>query len=929
MRRLFVALILLATPCLSAPRAGVGGVIRMGYGGVLLRAGIPFDYLTTAEQCDPKVLARYDVILQAGMAYDRERWRSDAEAALDQYVRAGGKLICEMDVRLPGAMGKWKLDGRWSYPKRVDRNFALVPTPDRPRFAAGLKAGKVWECGGPISVVRGLPPQARTLARFVEGPARDQPAAVALDYGRGRLIFMAPLLSYVQGNWRGVYDDLILAAVTDLTDGRLRRVWATEAGDTVTPPEPAAPEAAELPGLTLVGSPGEGGYAVRIPVPPATARRRLVLDRGEDRIDTTLTADRLTEGGRELKLPAGRELVILRTASRLNVLLDGRGLVSLPRRGPAGPLYADSADGLTFQPLESLYFADDFTKEGPLTDPWRAPRGEWLCGGPHRLDSAVPGFAVRAWSGSARTGSWFWTEQTLSVAVQPRSAQAVRLELGRWDDANRLEAWVPVDRGGGALVLWRGGQRQVLAEGLPALPRLQWSRVALSARDGRASLSVDGQTRSVPLATPLAGGIALDAQQGDALFDDVEVSDGDDATRAARAVHPARFDKGPEGLLDRDTWAHPAACWLPVSANRFEYVGRLVGDFTLTLPVREAGGGSRLTVGAQRDGKPDVYGDWDASKLAGGGGVQISRRAGEMTVRRFGDGRDERRVFLASGSVRPWVEVSGLSLAAGDLDVKAADVLEYIADQAPADFWATEGDWTVGSRWPCTPEYAWMIGSSPGWAALWTKHAYDGPQTVWTYLGVRMQGAYATEEGEPFKRLRVTLGGNGRDPLSGYVVELGSDVQGFCRLYRYERPHRKREDWQHRPPVVATAARDLANQREVHNMWGSLRIDRDGPRIRVWYQNQPLLDYTDPKPLPGGQVALWTERNAVVTPYFAVFGAASAKPREMPRDLQKQRLDQDRGHRSRPGFNPLPATHALERMLPWLARLGQRMGEEA
>ena len=212
-----------------------------------------------------------------------------------------------------------------------------------------------------------------------------------------------------------------------------------------------------------------------------------------------------------------------------------------------------------------------------------------------------------------------------------------------------------------------------------------------------------------------------------------------------------------------------------------------------------------------------------------------------------------------------------------------------------------------------------MVGSSREWAALWTKHAYQGPLTVWTYLGVRMQGRYATEEGEPFKRLRVTLGGNGRDPLSGYVVELGSNAEGFCRLYRYEKPHRQREGWTHRPPVVATAARDLANQREVHNFWGSLRIDRDGPRIRVWYQNQPLLDYTDPEPLPGGQIALWTERNALVTPYLAVFGQPTAKPRAMPKEKQRQRLEQAKSRRARPGFNPLPAAHALARMFGWEA----------
>ena len=908
-------------PAADQPRIGVAGGQRVGFAGVLLRAGLACEYLSDVEQCDVDALRRYDLVLAATLSRRFEPWTPDAAAALEQYVRDGGRALYELGTRLPG----WpltRLDNVWLWPPMgKHHDFRLVTGLDHPLLRR-LPSGKRYTFTGTLHAPRQDPPGALVLARFVQGvgdgDAQDRPAVVAARLGAGQVIALAPELSYHQGNWSPEFDDLLLAAVETLTDGRARRVWAAEPAPAAPvaegpPPAPPAPggESRVPAGWTVLGEAAAEGYAL-----PLSRPARLWLERvGEAGVEVVWRDGRLVVGPRggapwlTQVLPADAQVVLVRRSESLLVAADGvargRWALGAPRGDclAAGDAAGDAAvggDGLAFQPLEALWFADDFTRAGPLSEPWRVARGLWLTGGAHRNESAIPGFALRARDGVASVGEWFWSDYDVALSIRPRTARVVRVRIGCWGASHWLEAELPVRPGQVRLARVTPGGRRVLGARPGHLPAHQWRRVRLGWHDGRARLALDGDTLlDVPVGDLGPGGVALAAEGGDALCDDVQVGA---VPPDLPVIHSPRFDKGRQGLLDRDTWAHPAAAWeADRQPGRLWHVGLLTGDFRLALPVRRDGA-SRLALwlGPARGGAPRFV--LSGAELPDGTRVTLVRQGDQV---RLTVGGRERAATALAGPLVLGLQIAGLRLAPAEVELRAAEVDEWQFDRAPTTVWETAGDWAVGSRWPCMPEWGWLHGVGDPLAALWSKRRIVGDMVVHALLGARMRGEYGAREGEPFERLCLTIAGNGRQPRSGYWLELGSGPDGASRLYRRDR---------HGQKLVASCPRRLTYPREAHNFWADVRLERRGARLAVYFQRRLLLTWTDPQPLADGQVCLWTERNALMTPYVAIYGRAG-KLCPVPGEVQRRRQERRDLRAARPAFDPLPALHALRRLV--------------
>lgn len=838
----------------------------MGFGGVLTRAGIPFDYLTVAEHKDAKALANYDLLLVAAMNHGNEPWLSQCLDALDTYLLNGGHAVLEMGVRPSKALagvGVFRVANRRHQPFR----FTLEPG-DNP-LAKLVPANREWSYASETEVIGINDPAIKVLGRFQSGDLAGQPAVLAGPAGKGRFVYWGSDLAYLQGNWTPDFDDLFLAAVNLLTDGRAKPQWARPAEPADEPAVAGDPVAAGAEPTVLgaqdLGPAPADGYCLRAGL-PKTGTGRLFVEwlPGKKAQGWVLEASRERAtlrpagagGGKSFALAGGEELVLVRRPGVVVVAQAGSEIGRIAAPEVAGRhCFAQGLEEPLLQPTEPLYFTDDFSSEAGTTDGgiWHAEGGAWSLTGQTPKVSNTPGFALSGRDGLTTTGAWHWSDYRLETSVRALDAKTVRLQIGRWDDKNAIELTLGVAGAGEVKLTERHGeQSRTLAQAKADVRARQWLRLGLGLEGGRLVADLDGRRLlSVERPADLLGAVALGADGGAAIFDDVAVIDSHLAVGLPR-IHPPTMDKGRDGLLDHDTWANAASVWRPTAEpGVLWHVGRFVGNIELRLPWHGAGA---LTVfaAAERGRETPVLTVTGPRRA-----IELTRHDGVWKA--SADGKPVAVAAQAKGSVCLGLKLSEPGVAVEDVDLRAADAHEYQFERAPVDFWEGSGDWHVDSRWLCQPQWSWLNGvNEQGPAVFWQKSRLVGDFVAQVPLSVKMKGGYGDYNAEPFERLCVSVCADGKDPKSGYTFEVGSRGE-LCSLYRGK-------------DVVATVPGQIPMWREIHNAWYDLRIERCGAALTVWFHGRLLISYTDPKPLPDGHAAIWTDHNGLVTPYVALYG---------------------------------------------------------
>jgi hypothetical protein len=200
--------------------------------------------------------------------------------------------------------------------------------------------------------------------------------------------------------------------------------------------------------------------------------------------------------------------------------------------------------------------------------------------------------------------------------------------------------------------------------------------------------------------------------------------------------------------------------------------------------------------------------------------------------------------------------VSDHGVPAARLRVSSARIQEAF-EEAPAGWLVQSGLWSVMARYSCSPQWNWFGGFGGGVPAIWSKARLDGDQTVEAYLGIKMRSNEDHDEyAQRYRDLGVTLCGDGADVLHGYAVLRGTrlDGQPVTQLLR-------------NGVVVASStapAHLFPPDVGGHRHWFATRVEKRGGEVRVYLDNLPALTYTDPDPLPGGRVALWTRDNGMM-----------------------------------------------------------------
>ena len=183
---------------------------------------------------------------------------------------------------------------------------------------------------------------------------------------------------------------------------------------------------------------------------------------------------------------------------------------------------------------------------------------------------------------------------------------------------------------------------------------------------------------------------------------------------------------------------------------------------------------------------------------------------------------------------------------------------------APINWRPESGIWDVTSRWSCTPGWTWYGGKDKAYAVNWYKAPLWGDQCIDAYGGIMMHAlpdSPGSTNGEAWRDLNCMFCGDGVNLFSGYAFVLDGWNGAHSRLLRKGHVVAESDDFQF--PVHSVA----------HRLWFDTRIHKEGGHIRIvlsYYgenaelHTSPLIDWTDPDPLPGGFAGFWTHDNGIM-----------------------------------------------------------------
>jgi len=394
--------------------------------------------------------------------------------------------------------------------------------------------------------------------------------------------------------------------------------------------------------------------------------------------------------------------------------------------------------------------------------------------------------------------------------------------------------------------------------------------------DGIIRAGVDGQTYLEVYDTAIPRGkVGLMVDSGETAFDNVRVE----------------FPRAPEPVLTYNEvfkaettmaeWAAPQSDWLParlVSPQRgqeglFWHRGDFFGDIDLEARPDPGDGetwAASLLIAADEYDAVSGY-RLDLTKaspltlqlLRAGEEVATAEVPQSQTFKRFSIRRRGRFVFGCldgtpvlhfrddqplSGS---WIGIreQGVTLTRDDLKVYSPNVSSFTFAQAPDDWRVAAGRWELDQRWECDSRWSWFYGGNEdGLAAIWHKRHFGGDVTLEFCAAIKMDRVRGSRY-EFARDMNATICSDGRSLTSGYGFLFGADGNTFTGITR------------NGEVVARTTEARLAASTTMHRQWLYIKIEKKGPELRYYVDNKLVLQYTDPQPLPGDRVALWTYRD--------------------------------------------------------------------
>ena len=537
-------------------------------------------------------------------------------------------------------------------------------------------------------------------------------------------------------------------------------------------------------------------------------------------------------------------------------------------------LYARDTDRVVFDDVRVVAtdaFSDSFDAHEP---------GKWQnLGMAWKADTRGRARVSGAGEGITITGRPDWSGYAFGADVTPGKAEAVGLVFAYRGPGEYALFRVPASGKGRAVLLRvQGGKPVVVAESPAAVVAPRRSRLKLELHDGQATGFIGNR--------PVVAGVDPAFGEGKAGF-------------YARGSAGARFEKAsawfpvPEGDEPRIEaqfareqtmagWASASSSWSrdPGGSGLFWHTGFFPGDASVSWDLPGGNAPLDLMLALNADGSRAETGYQAVLSVNAQGAARLELRRGGQSVAAQ-SGRWE-----PGSPLRVWRSGSLIAAALGDALVaqyqdpqpltggriglrcsrevnfasvylSTLHVLDCTFSGPPTEWWAPRGDWDVVQRWPCDERWSFFGSRWGETPVLWTKRSFEGNLVAEAWVALLMDAPEDPKVGYSHPSdLHLTLCGDGKDLSSGYTFQFAADNNSVTRLLRREQV--VAENRQVR--MINPTRTNLAFQRH----WFHLRVEKEGARLRCYVDGKLACDYTDPQPLPGGQVALWTSRNGLM-----------------------------------------------------------------
>lgn len=561
----------------------------------------------------------------------------------------------------------------------------------------------------------------------------------------------------------------------------------------------------------------------------------------------------------------------------------GQGKVGLYARGRAqfDDVHAEATDG----------FRETFDRSAPL---------EWTAGGSGWTVKRGGNWAVY-YRGAAEAavsvlGRRDWHEYVFGADVKRGASQTAGLVFGYLDEKNYdTFVW---DDNTVKFARVRSGNVRLVRQAPVHLNPTGWNRLKVDVLHGVGRFYVNNELSFVSaVRNPLTGRLGVGGAGGPgAAFDNLVVWFHEEPVDTSVVFEQFTKEKTMSG------WANPRYSWRSANGVLW-HLGEFFGEARLRVDLsagkqRAAG---RLLLACEAD-EPDSGYALSFQRTKNTVALELFR-AGQSVAKGQGGVTDSAVLeFLRDGDLtaailggEPVLEyhdahpLTGVHVGfrpGGGTPVSAVrartrHVLDDAFSLAPVNWWGERGNWLVTARWPCDERWTFFGGLESDAPMLWSRHRYPGDIVFEAWLAQYMDNIDDPRIGyRHLGNLNLALCGDGKNISSGYSFIYAGKDNTIVRIMRKEKVVAEQKKAQ----IMEKAMRlNVPWQRH----WFHVRAEKHGGHLQLTVDGTKLLEYTDPNPLSGGQVAVWGYQNGLMIARARVWYEADGGPTEAPLLLEK------------------------------------------